>query len=640
MRSFFRERRLLLALAAAVAAVAAFAATADPERTLTFLPGSQPGTVDTVGSGGSLLCKQCHYSPSLSRPVTISTDWSGSMMAQSARDPVFYAAMAVANKYASKAGNNAGEFCIRCHSPTGWLAGHSEDISGQSLRGTDLDGIQCEYCHRSVDPLDPDTSVAPLTFAVPGYGNGMHVVQRMSEPKRGPFDSTSAPHTTRYDPFQSRSELCAVCHEVSNPFNTTGQDRIFLSPHLYAPIERTYSEWLMSAYSAKGDSGTCQSCHMPSAAGYMCVYTTSPLRPDIASHDLTGGNTFVPSILPDFWPGLDTNALAAGSARASAALGRAAELTLDAYRLGDTVVASIRVTNLTGHKLPTGYPDGRRIWIGVVGRNAAGDTLFRSGSYDTDSARLLPDAQIRIYEAVFGLTDSAALRYGLAAGASFHFALNDTILKDNRIPPMGFTNAGFATRLASPVGATYADGQYWDRALYRLPAAITQVSATLSYQTISREYIEFLAAENAGNFYDWNDWGARLQTSWKNRGRSSPVLMTSASAAVRDSTTAVGEIASLPFLFELRQNYPNPFNPSTVIRFSLPPDGIQGDADALTSVRIYDVLGREVALVLDERLAPGSYARTWNAAGEPSGIYFCRLVRGTLSRTEKMLLIR
>ena len=640
MGLFLRDRRLHLALAGAVTLAAAFAAVADPARVLAFLPGSQPGTVDTVVAGGVLICKQCHSSIAESRPVTISSDWAGSMMAHSARDPVFYAAMAVANKYASAVGNNAGEFCIRCHSPTGWLAGHSEDISGQSLRGTDLDGVQCEYCHRSVDPLDPDTSVAPMIYPVPGYGNGMHVVQRLAEPKRGPFDSTSAPHATRYDPFQSRSELCAVCHEVSNPFLTQGQDRITLSPHEYAPIERTYSEWLMSAYPARGDAGTCQSCHMASSPGYMCVYVTSPLRPNIARHDLTGGNTFVPTILADFWSGLDTAALSSGVVRATAALGRAAELSVGAYHLGDSVFATVRITNLTGHKLPTGYPDGRRIWISLTGRNDAGDTLFQSGGYDRDSGRLACDAQLRVYEAVFGLTDSGAAPYGLTPGASFHFALNDTILKDNRIPPLGFTNAGFASRLASPVGAAYADRQNWDDAAYRLPAGVTHVSASLWYQTISREYIEFLKEENAGNFYDWNDWGARLHASWENHGRSTPVLMTSGSAPVRDSVTSVGAAPDVALHFTLAQNYPNPFNPSTLIAFTLPPAATPDDALALTSVRIYDALGRQVALLVNARLAPGSYTREWRADGSPSGIYFCRLARGTEFRIQKMLLIR
>jgi len=59
--------------------------------------------------------------------------------------------------------------------------------------------------------------------------------------------------------------------------------------------------------------------------------------------------------------------------------------------------------------------------------------------------------------------------YGVKPGKSFHSVLNDTILKDNRIPPEGFSNAAFREHLSQPVGATYADGQYWDQFELDLP---------------------------------------------------------------------------------------------------------------------------------------------------------------------------
>ena len=157
------------------------------QRTLIFLPGTQPGTVNGVDN--VLICRNCHNSAIASRPVTIYTDWAGSMMAHSARDPVFLASLAAVNKYNGVTGNATGEYCIRCHSPTGWLAGHSEDFTGMSLTATDFDGVQCDYCHRAIDPLHPDSTAPPLTFPVPGYGNAMMVAERIATPKRGPFDS-------------------------------------------------------------------------------------------------------------------------------------------------------------------------------------------------------------------------------------------------------------------------------------------------------------------------------------------------------------------------------------------------------------------------------------------------------------------
>ncbi|HLF13259.1 MAG TPA: multiheme c-type cytochrome, partial [Bacteroidota bacterium] len=161
-------------------------------RSLIFLPGTQPGTVDTVASGGAAACAACHASGN-GREVRISDEWAGGMMAHAARDPVFYAALAVANRYSAVTGDNTGEFCIRCHSPTGWLAARSEDITGQSLRGTDIDGVQCEYCHRIVDPLHPDSTAPPTVFPVPGYGNGMHMMQATSAVLRGPRGDSPAP---------------------------------------------------------------------------------------------------------------------------------------------------------------------------------------------------------------------------------------------------------------------------------------------------------------------------------------------------------------------------------------------------------------------------------------------------------------
>jgi len=596
------------------------------------LPGTEPGTV--AEADNVLICKQCHHSTLPSRPVNIFSEWSGSMMAHSARDPIFYAALAVANKYNSVTGNAHGEYCIRCHSPNGWLAGHSEDYTGQSLIGTDFDGIQCDYCHRSVDPLNPDSTVPHLNGAVPGYGNGMHVFQRYASPKRGPYDSVSAPHPTRYDAFQNSSELCGVCHDVSNAFYA--QNVNIQAPHEYAPLERTYSEWFMSWYATQGDSGTCQSCHMTITTGYGCVFTSSPLRTNLAKHDLTGGNTFVPDILPDFsdiFPTpFDTTSLAAGKQRATATLQRAADVSITSSREGDSVIADVRITNLTGHKLPTGYPDGRRMWLNVIGRNAQGDIVFQSGSYDADSAILAHDNQLKVYEAIHGLTNARAAAYGMSPGPTLHFVLNDTVLFDNRIPPKGFLNVAFQSRYAEPVGVTYADSQYWDITRYILPGTVTEVTANLFYQTISKEYIEFLRDENIGNTYDFNNWGSRLYSSWESRGKSQPVLMDSITVPVQPlAVDDEGRI--VPSTFALMQNYPNPFNPVTSIQYSVP-------STQFVTIKIYDLIGREVKILVREIKHIGTYNVTFDASNLPSGIYLYSLTTESHKQTKKMLLIR
>jgi len=89
----------------------------------------------------------------------------------------------------------------------------------------------------------------------------------------------------------------------------------------------------------------------------------------------------------------------------------------------------------------------------------------------------------------------------------------------------------------------------------------------------------------------------------------------------------------MPAAFNLYQNYPNPFNPSTHIRFS-----VQGSA--LTSLKVYDILGREVATLVNEVKQPGRYEVTWNATGYASGVYFYRLKAGSFVQTKRMLLLR
>ncbi len=88
-----------------------------------------------------------------------------------------------------------------------------------------------------------------------------------------------------------------------------------------------------------------------------------------------------------------------------------------------------------------------------------------------------------------------------------------------------------------------------------------------------------------------------------------------------------------PERFTLDQNYPNPFNPVTAIRFSIPETRV-------VTLKVYDLLGREVARLVDERLAPGTYTVSWDANNVTSGVYFYRLTAGDYSEVKKMLLVR
>jgi hypothetical protein len=90
---------------------------------------------------------------------------------------------------------------------------------------------------------------------------------------------------------------------------------------------------------------------------------------------------------------------------------------------------------------------------------------------------------------------------------------------------------------------------------------------------------------------------------------------------------------SVPGRYVLEQNYPNPFNPSTKIQFSIV-------HRQLTIVKVFDVLGREVATLVNELKEPGTYTVQFNASSLASGVYFYRLQAGNFVQTKKLLLLR
>jgi hypothetical protein len=101
-----------------------------------------------------------------------------------------------------------------------------------------------------------------------------------------------------------------------------------------------------------------------------------------------------------------------------------------------------------------------------------------------------------------------------------------------------------------------------------------------------------------------------------------------------DLLTAVHQPeGTLPASFALEQNYPNPFNPSTTISFSIP-------SRSFVSLKIFDVMGREVATIVSDHLSAGRYERQWNASGSASGMYFYRLQAGSFTETKRLAFVK
>jgi hypothetical protein len=101
-------------------------------------------------------------------------------------------------------------------------------------------------------------------------------------------------------------------------------------------------------------------------------------------------------------------------------------------------------------------------------------------------------------------------------------------------------------------------------------------------------------------------------------------------------------IVGIPSSFKLYQNYPNPFNPSTKIKFDIPnnlPLG-RGVGGMIVSLKIFDILGKEIATLVNEPLSPGSYEVDWNASNFPSGVYFYQLKTDKFIKSKKLILIK
>ncbi|MCK4414800.1 MAG: T9SS type A sorting domain-containing protein [Candidatus Eisenbacteria sp.] len=619
--------------------------------------GTQPLEGAILDDPGAV-CASCHGNyDTLNEPWY---NWRGSMMGQAARDPFFFACMTIAEQDAP----SVGDLCIRCHSPGGWQGGRSVDTSAGLLNETDRHGVQCDYCHREVDHqyvegVSPAEDVAVLATVDPlplQYGNG----QFISDPapvRRGPYADAVAAHAFLDSPIHRSANMCGICHDVSNPVFTQSspgdyvptafdEEHPDMDVRNMFPVERTYSEWSQSEYATSGVYApqfagnkpdgivsTCQDCHMRDVEASGA--DGGPVRTDLGLHDLMGGNTFVPDIIASFFPDeVDVAQLQAAKGRAEEMLIKAAMLELTPEDFGVTV----RVTNETGHKLPSGYPEGRRIWLHVEAFDEAEQTVFESGAYDPGTAELIDDEQRKVYEIHPGLSPGLAVALGIPGGKSFHFVLSDTVYFDNRIPPRGFSNAGFTAVQSPPVDYSYADGQYWDETAYTLPVTAVTAEVTLYYQSTSKEYIEFLRDENTTN-----SAGQDLYDAWVAQGKAPPVAMATASTPVTIIPSAIGGDEGSPgegegLSYRLSAGFPNPFAGETRIRYALP-------REEPVRLTVHDVAGRLVRVLFDGTQPAGVHDVTWDGSAEygervSSGIYYVRYRAGLRELRRQLLLLQ
>jgi hypothetical protein len=608
------------------------AVAADP---LVRMPGTQPGQATLEDP---IICLNCHAQ--YDTAIEPGFNWMGSMMAQSSRDFLFWACMTVGIQDSIWAVGtpNAGDICERCHFPKGWLEGRSDPPKASGMIGADFDGVQCDLCHSMWDPFfettyagtregsdwlgywdetnasgTPSQPAADATYtedsilaqAIVQFNDSLYFTNNLPPAnytesgsgqyyisgalaKRASFADANARHAIQYSRYHKSKYFCATCHDVSNPVlaNLGANPAQPLptelnSSYSYFHVERTFSEFMLSAYGQQGGAATnldfqlqgapdithvtkCQDCHMRDVSGRAARMRMAVTRPGGSVehpqsgqplHDLTGGNAWVSWVLASAVPGsanydpvnegllnqgpalltldltqgvgFDPAGILAGVDRAKQQLLLAATIKNLAYdsATGDL---TFQIQNNTAHKLISGFPEGRRMFVNVKALDAGGNVIYEVNPYDSLAGTLkgltypyqpgmgLPDPQpltateVYVDELVYEMKPSSKDLTGEAK--TFHFALATGRYKDNRIPPKGFDIAGAADRVSVPViggvdgrnyvtGAEYVGGfdkvNLVDYGITILGADSVQVN--LYYQTTSREYIEFLRDEINGS---------------------------------------------------------------------------------------------------------------------------------------------
>ncbi len=513
------------------------------------------------------------------------------------------------------------------------------------------------------DYIANDGGTPPVAYR----GSGMSSIWSGNE-KIGPYANTNAKHKVLSSQFHRSSDLCGTCHDVSNsvtgdvahnngaqvplpPGGYSGQlgSDVALKaafrnpPYAYGIVERTFSEHksstlagtlvsgyaslpedlkagaILAAYTSASVAGTggnyedntdryfsCQTCHLPAVTGQGCN-KNPPVRKDLPLHDMAGGNYWIPEAIlwQDaqnklvFGGGLNstqTAAINAGALRAKKQLSDAVALNVT----GDT----LKVVNLTGHKVISGYPEGRRMWLNIKWYDATETLLREDGKYGSVSVTAkgrnlqvktilnLDDPNTKIYESHYGMTkewagqlkslgyaDNFELGYDRVTGAvtytlgqlaaqaagthheTFHFVLNNTVVKDNRIPPYGFSYNEAQKRNCLPVpaaqyGSPVAGGtyRYWDEVALNPPEGAVSATIDMLYQPTSWEYIQFLYIANNGSNAFLGNEGTNLLDAWLATGMAEPYSMAQAtwSAGLRGDFDHDGDVDAddIDLLFE------------------------------------------------------------------------------------------
>jgi hypothetical protein len=495
--------------------------------------GRQPEPAQAAHAGVANLfqtagtCMACHrglVTPA-GEDVSIGADWRASMMANSARDPYWQAAVRREIIDHPDAREAIEDECSICHMPMTTYAARAAGAHGEifahlpvrdAATPEDLlaaDGVSCAVCHQ----------IAPDGLGTPESFTGGYVIDtaRAAGERRvfGPYEvdagrTTVMRSASGFVPSESThvqsSEFCASCHTLFT--NALGEGHQVIGR---LAEQMPYLEWQHSAYR---DETSCQACHMPTVDEAMPITgVLGQPREGFSRHTFRGGNFFMMRVLNRY---RDELGVAAPSREMDAAIRRTIDhLQQDTSRVtiaeaavsAGRVRVDVDVENLAGHKLPTAYPS-RRVWLHVTVRDVRGTVLFESGAFRPDGViegndndetpgafephhtEIAAAEDVQVYESIMVGADGT-LTTGLLTGVRY--------VKDNRLLPAGFDKAT-ATDDIAVTGAAATDADFgagrdrirYDAALGSAPGPFT-VDVELWYQPIGFRWADNLRAYDA-----------------------------------------------------------------------------------------------------------------------------------------------
>ena len=491
---------------------------------------------------GSENCSACHdgIRDASGKDVSIGVDWQATMMANSARDPLWRAKVASEVKRNPELQEQIEATCGRCHVPMASVEAEFAGVSA-TLFGDDgllhpdnplfdaaNEGVSCTLCHQIEDSPTLGTDDGFSGNFLVGFDFGLErlLYGQYDNPLATPMQNFVG-FTPAASAHVSSSEHCATCHNLSTVVVDSQGN---LTDQLF-PEQMVYTEWENSQFEA---TESCQDCHMLEATGDVTI-STRPMnglapRADFSQHAFVGGNTYMLDILGQNAQELNITATGFDDTIAATRtlLSSAASLTLESMtRVGDDLDFTVRLTNLSGHKLPSGYPS-RRVWLHVTISDASGATVFESGAIDamgkivglesddnpagfeTHYDIITSADQVQSYETIMQNTDGE-LTYTLLEAATYR--------KDNRLLPAGMDKSSVPSTI-QPRGNAMADADFVggsDQVHYRISGLLAGsyiVAARLNYQTMSYGFGQDLFTDvddpRVALFKDLDD-GARLR---------------------------------------------------------------------------------------------------------------------------------